>query len=87
MAINTREILQDIKVDSDGRMHIFEVLEFWDGVPGIGNLLGVGPRKGRTIEVGDVVPGNEDALVRDLIDGKLHTPQRVAGKRPPSNRP
>ncbi len=79
MAIAKRIVIEDIKVERDGQVVVFEHLEHWEG----GFLNGVlelsGPRTGRVIDVGDNV-SNEEQIVKDTVQN-LHTPKRIAARQ------
>lgn len=79
MAITKRTVVQDIKVQLDGQVIVFEVEEYWEGGFTTGTLETTGPRTGRVIDVGDDATA-EDQLVKDVISGDLHNATRISDR-------
>lgn len=75
MAISKRTVVQDVAVEPDGQIIIYEVTEYWEGGVTNGTLEVVGPRRGRRVDVGDDVTA-EDDLVKDVVNGNLHSQAR-----------
>lgn len=66
----------------DGRIEVVEETTFWTG-PTVGQgekFINPSPRKTRHIEPGDDV-SNEPEWVKDMVNGNLHTPARVAARQ------
>jgi hypothetical protein len=75
MAITKRVVIQDVAVEADGQLAVYEVIEYWEGGVINGTLEVTGPRKRRQIDVGDDVAA-DDALIKDIVNGNLHSAAR-----------
>ena len=73
MAITKRIFVDKIEVLEDGQLNIRTATQFFEG----GEAVSEKSFHRKTIEVGDDVTA-EDALVKDVVDGKLFTAARVA---------
>jgi hypothetical protein len=75
MAITKRTVVLDLRVEADGQVVVFEQDEYWEGAFDTGVLETISPRRGRKLDVGDDVT-SEDILVKDTVNGNLHSQAR-----------
>lgn len=80
MALSKRTVIEEIRVAVDGQVHVFERTEIWEGGFVNGTLEGKGSRTGRTLDVGDTIAGSESQLVKDVVNGNLHSAGRKAAR-------
>jgi len=73
MAILERQVLLGLNVELDGQIVKFYRREFYDDITD--EVKMEGSRTGVRIDVGDDITG-EDVLIRDTVNGNLHTPAR-----------
>ena len=88
MALSKRIVIKNIRVETDGVVHIFEDVEVWDGGSTNGTMI-ASTKAVRTIQPGDKVAAGEDQLVKDVINGNVHSAERKAARRlePPRSQP
>ena len=79
MALSKRTVIEEIRVDSDGQVWVYETIEIYEGGFVNGTRAGTGPRTGRVIDVGDAVAG-ENQLIRDVVNGNLHSAARKTAR-------
>lgn len=80
MALSQRTVVQNVQVDPDGQVRVYEIIEIWEGGFANGTLVGTGPRTGRNLDVGDTIRGSESQLVKDVVNGNLHSAGRKAAR-------
>lgn len=75
MAVTKRTVVVAVTVELDGQVTVFEQEEYWEGGIQNGVLEATSPKRGRRIDVGDDATA-EDDLIKDVINGNLHSQAR-----------
>lgn len=76
MARSERTVVVSRSILDDGQIQVTEKLEVWEGGFTTGTLVASGPNTGRLIDVGDDTSGEADDLIKDAINGNLHSAAR-----------